>query len=64
MLAGSNTYGFGRLAWGGYGNVSAAAAINREWAQLTFPAASVAEVPSRPQARPSPFLYQDYHMLP
>ena len=36
----------GRLAWGG--GVQSAAEINREWAQLTFPAMSAAAVSDNP----------------
>ena len=36
VLAGSNSFGFGRLAWSG-GSLTAEE-INTEWAQLTFPA--------------------------
>ena len=42
VLAGSNSFGFGRLAWSG-GSLSSEE-INAEWTQLTFPASKPAVV--------------------
>eukprot|EP00746_Dinoflagellata_sp_MGD_P039578 gnl/MRDRNA2_/MRDRNA2_195534_c0_seq1.p1 gnl/MRDRNA2_/MRDRNA2_195534_c0~~gnl/MRDRNA2_/MRDRNA2_195534_c0_seq1.p1 ORF type:complete len:580 (-),score=88.83 gnl/MRDRNA2_/MRDRNA2_195534_c0_seq1:16-1638(-) len=41
VLAGSNTYGFGRLAWDPF---QSAATINHEWVKMTFPTKNDSEL--------------------
>ena len=52
VLAGSNTYGFGRLSWD---PTQSAEAINREWAAMTFPLV-VPPAPIRAPLSPVPSL--------
>jgi len=49
VLAGANTYGFGRLAWD---PTQAAEDINREWAQMTFPSMPSTSPERSPTAPP------------
>ena len=51
VLAGSNTYGFGRLSWD---PTQSAESINREWAAMTFPLVVPLVVPPAPESPPAP----------
>ena len=51
VLAGSNTYGFGRLSWD---PTQSAESINREWAAMTFPLVVPLVVPPVPESPPAP----------